>query len=77
MVKQNYVGVVDFHGDKLAKIDGADLSEMKGATGADILILENVTGLHDILDFRASTGTPIPAAGAGRVVARSFNRRTW
>lgn len=32
------------------------------------------TRAHKGVDFRAATGTPIPAAGAGRVVARSFNR---
>ena len=32
------------------------------------------TRAHKGVDFRAPTGTPIPAAGAGRVVARSFNR---
>ena len=32
------------------------------------------TRAHKGVDFRAPTGTPIPSAGAGRVVARSYNR---
>lgn len=32
------------------------------------------TRAHKGVDFRASTGTPIPSAGAGRVVARSYNK---
>ena len=32
------------------------------------------TRAHKGVDFRASMGTPIPAAGAGRVVARSYNK---
>ena len=32
------------------------------------------TRAHKGVDFRAATGTPIPAAGAGRVVARGYNR---
>lgn len=32
------------------------------------------TRAHKGVDFRAPTGTPIPAAGAGRVVARTYNR---
>lgn len=31
------------------------------------------TRAHKGVDFRASTGTPIPSAGAGRVVARGYN----
>ncbi len=52
MLKQNYVGLVDFHGVKWARIGGADLSKMTGVTGVDILVLENVTGLCGNLDFR-------------------------
>lgn len=32
------------------------------------------TRAHKGVDFRAKTGTPIPSAGAGRVVARGYNR---
>ncbi len=32
------------------------------------------TRAHKGVDFRASTGTPIPSAGAGRVVARGYNK---
>ena len=32
------------------------------------------TRAHKGVDFRAPTGTPIPAAGAGRVTARGYNR---
>lgn len=32
------------------------------------------TRAHKGVDFRAPTGTPIPSAGAGRVVARGYNR---
>ncbi len=31
------------------------------------------TRAHKGVDFRAPTGTPIPSAGAGRVIARSYN----
>lgn len=32
------------------------------------------TRAHKGVDFRAPTGTPIPSAGAGRVIARGYNR---
>ena len=32
------------------------------------------TRAHKGVDFRAATGTPIPAAGAGRVIARGYNK---
>ena len=51
MLKQTYVGVVDFHGANWARVSGADLSQMTGATGTNVLVLENVTGLHGTLNF--------------------------
>ncbi|MBQ6110467.1 MAG: hypothetical protein IJL05_03745 [Alphaproteobacteria bacterium] len=51
MLKQNYVGMVDFHGTNWARIGGTDLSQMTGAKGVDKLIFDGVTGLQGRLCF--------------------------
>jgi len=52
MLKQDYTGIVDFHGVNWARIGGTNLSEMTGAKGVNVLVLEDVTGLQNVLDFR-------------------------
>ncbi len=52
MLKQNYVGMVDFHGAQWARIGGADLSKMTGVKGVKKLVLENDRGLQGVLDLR-------------------------
>lgn len=52
MIKQNYVGMIDYKGAFFARIEGADVSQMTGVTGVEHLIFENVTGLQGSLDFR-------------------------
>lgn len=56
---------------KRTPIDGASVS-----SGFNLHRKHPVLGFtraHKGVDFRAATGTKIPAAGAGRVVARSYN----
>ena len=57
---------------KRTPIDGASISSKFNLHRKHPVL--GFTRAHKGVDFRASTGTKIPAAGAGRVVARSFNR---
>ncbi len=57
---------------KRTPIDGASISSKFNLHRKHPVL--GFTRAHKGVDFRASTGTKIPAAGAGRVVARSYNR---
>ena len=78
-VKSNgHSGYYEAHGNgaikslKRTPINNAKItSKFSGSRKHPVL---GYTRAHKGVDFRAPTGTPIPAAGAGRVVARSFNR---
>ncbi|GEM_PF-6803381 len=52
MIKKTYVGMVDYKGIDWARIAGADVSKMTGVKGVKWLVLENVTGLNGVVDFR-------------------------
>ena len=73
-----HAGYYDEHGNgaikslKRTPINNAKVTS-KFSSGRKHPVL-GFTRAHKGVDFRAPTGTPIPAAGAGRVIARSFNR---
>ncbi|MCL1902669.1 MAG: peptidoglycan DD-metalloendopeptidase family protein [Alphaproteobacteria bacterium] len=70
-------GFYDFEGKgaikslKRTPIDGASVSSKFNPNRKHPVL--GFTRAHKGVDFRAATGTPIPSAGAGRVVKREFN----
>lgn len=57
MLKQVYVGMVDFKGCHWVRISGRDVSKMTGVKGVNHLVLDDVKCLNGIVDFRGVKNT--------------------